>query len=100
MKIHLGPNAQGQPHHFEVSNVLLSRRGACQIIASIPGVEILRKPKFWAFWSDDVFCVFALAGRTFEISEPFGDNSRFHIGANPPGWRAELEVIRSAFAAR
>lgn len=31
----------------------------------------------------DVFCEFELKGHSFEIWEPYGDSSRFHIAAKP-----------------
>ncbi len=47
---------------------------------------------------DDTFCVFRLGGKTFELWEPFGDNSRFHVAAAPPlAPSSELEAVRAAF---
>ena len=96
MKIFDGLNDAGKLHYFEISNSLVSRGRACDIVASIPGAEIIKRSS--SRWADDVFCVFRLGDKLIEIWEPFGDNSRFHIGANPPGWCQELAQVREIFA--
>lgn len=96
MKVFDEIDGAGKLHCFEISNVLVSRKRACDIVESIPGVEIVKRSDSW--WADDVFCVFRLGDKMIEIWEPFGDNSRFHIGANPPGWCQELAQVRETFA--
>ena len=85
---------------FRVSNRLLSRRRACRIVESVPGVRILRSPKRWAWHSEDDFCAFELAGTEFLIVEPFGDNTEYWIvAAEPdPAARPLIDHVRPAFA--
>ena len=99
MWIHEGLDERGKLHYFEISS-LVTRYFTYRYAASIPGVEIVKKPRLWRFGDDEIFCVFRLRGKTIEIWEPYGDNSRFHIGASPPGWCPELELVRDAFASR
>jgi hypothetical protein len=87
---------------FEVSNTLLGRRGVCRIVAGIPGVTVLRRPRALSWWREEVFCEFLLGGVRFEIWEPYGDNSRYWIGpagAEPAvGSTATIVEAREAFA--
>src|SRR3954470_1568030 len=89
MWVHSGFDAQGKLHYFEISS-LITRWLAYRVAASIAGVEIVKKPG-WRFTDTDTFCIFKYRGKLFHIWEPWGDNSRFHIGAEPPGWCPELE---------
>ena len=89
-------NEEGELHGFEISNVLISRARACKIAASIPGVTVVRAERSW--FADDVFCILRIGTRVVEIEEPFGDNSRYYVGARPAGWCPELASVREAFA--
>jgi|MudIll2142460700_1097286.scaffolds.fasta_scaffold348822_2 hypothetical protein len=89
-------NEAGEVHAFEIRNLFVSRRRACRIAASVPGAEMLHAKKSWS--ADDLFCVFRLGSRVIEITEPFGDSSRFLVGGNPPGWSDELSKVREVFA--
>ena len=100
MWVHDAFDEHGKLQYFEIDNTFTPRGVAYRFVASIPGVQIIKKPKFWSFGDDDVFCIFKLGDKTLEIWEPYGHNSRFHIGANPPGWCRELEIVRDAFARR
>jgi hypothetical protein len=80
---------------FEVSNTLLSRGQACRIVQKIPGAALVRKSRL--FRDTDEFCEFTLAGETFVIEEPFGDNSRYWIRSNGPSQTSSLLQIRAAF---
>jgi hypothetical protein len=95
-------DAQGRLFAFEVSNTLLGRRGACRVVAGIPGVTILRRPQVLSWWREEVFCEFSLGGVRFGICEPYGDNSRYWIGpaGGEPlvGSTAEIVQVRDAFA--
>jgi hypothetical protein len=71
----------------------LSRRTAIKIVKSIPGVEVIEEKI-----RDDAFCTFKLGDRIFEIWEPFGDNSRYHISERPITDSNELEVIKESFS--
>ena len=68
-----------------------------RIASNIPGAKILKKPKVLSWFKEDVFCEFELNNKQFTIEEPFGDNSRYLIGTNPPGNCEELEIIEEAF---
>lgn len=65
-----------------------------KIIKAIPDVKILEENK-----RDDVFCIFKLGDKVFEIMEPFGDNSRFHIGEPNVKSSKELQLIKEKFSA-
>lgn len=97
MKIFDIPDAGGEPYAFEVSNLLLGRRRACQIVMRIPRVRIVSRPRLFSWWREDVFCAFELGGVPFRIEEPFGDNSRYWIGPSNGTTASELRVIREAF---
>ena len=91
-------NEQHQLHAFEINNALTGRRAVAKIIESIPNVKLKKKPKFFSwFRNNDVFCIFELNNREFTIEEPFGDNSRYLIGCNPPCHSPEIIIIEKAF---
>jgi hypothetical protein len=98
MRIYDLRSATGELHAFEISNLFVSRSRACKIAASVPGVELMKAEKSW--FGSDVFCQVRLGSTVIEIEEPFGDNSRFLVSGNPPGWSAELAQVREAFATR
>jgi hypothetical protein len=89
---------QGTVHAFEVGNTLLSRRRACRIAASVPGVQIVRWPRRWSWKNDDEFCEFRLGDSSFVIIEPFGDNSRFLIAPKDGESSPPIDAVRDAFA--
>jgi hypothetical protein len=93
MKIYEGHDKEGKLAYFEVPNLLLSRRMAIKIAKSIPGVEVIKEKI-----KEDGFCTFKLGDRNFEIWEPFGDNSRYHIGERPVTNSNELEIIKQRFS--
>jgi len=93
MKVFEGHNEPGELIYFEVSNTFLSRQGAVDVIAAIPDVKILTHS-----FEDDAFCTFRLGTRVFELWEPFGDNSRYHIGEPEAQYSEELEIVKRAFA--
>lgn len=83
---------------FEVPNTFLGRRGARRIVGAIPGARVLPATHHPDIGNSDQFCAFELGSNTFVVDEPFGDNSRYWIGANPPRWVPELSIVRDAFA--
>jgi hypothetical protein len=85
----------GNLRAFEVENTLLTRGRACRIVESIPGVVVVRRSRL--FRDTDDFCEFTLAGETFMIEEPFGDNSRYWVGGKNKSQSFSLQQIRSAF---
>jgi len=67
-------------------------------VKQIPGVEILDEPKFLSAFREEEFCKFKVGERVFVIEEPFGDNSRYLISAEPPGPCPEFAVVEQTFA--
>jgi len=94
MKIYEGNDENGKLVYFEIPNIFLSRRSAMKIISHIPNVKILSIQK-----RKEVFCTFKLGDRVFEIWEPYGDSSRFHIGEKEVKNSNELEIIKKNFSA-
>ena len=83
---------------FEINNSGIGRHGVCRVIEGIPGTRLTRKPKFLSWFREDSFCDFEVDGETFVVEEPFGDNSRYWIGPQPPRWLPQTERVRDAFA--
>jgi hypothetical protein len=99
MKIFDLRDKEGRLHAFEVHNTLLGRRGLLAVVKTIPGATITRKPLHLLSWfREEEFCEFTIGDRLFVAWEPFGDSSRYWIGTKPPGWCAELLLVRDAFA--
>jgi hypothetical protein len=103
MKIYGIPCSSDRFAAFEVANWRIGRRGACAIVRRIPGVEVLKRPVFLSWFREEVFCQFRVGDHTFEIEEPFGDNSRYWVGPAGIGegkaleWVPEIELVRAAF---
>ena len=100
MRVYNIHDEQGRLFAFEVSNFLLGRMGAIRVISRISGARNVWTPSL-SWFSLDVFCRFELDGVTFEVDEPFGDNSRYWIGPKPPQPEPppilQLNAIREAF---
>jgi len=92
-------DAEGRFFAFEVDNLRLERGELCDLVRTIPGATVVREPRFLSYWREDEFCEFEVNGQRFKAEEPFGDNSRYWIGPEPPRWCAQLESVRQAFAA-
>jgi hypothetical protein len=80
---------------FEVSNLLLGRRGAYKVASKVPGSRVTKRPPL--FGGGEEFCEFEVDGELFVISEPFGDNSRYWVGANPPQPSKAFHLVRQQF---
>lgn len=93
MKIYEGHDETGKLVYIEVANSFVSRKTIIKIIESIPNVHVIRKNL-----RDDVFCEFKVNERVFKVMEPFGDNSRYHIGEKEIGHSAELQIIKEVFS--
>ncbi|THB76759.1 MAG: hypothetical protein D6B25_08940 [Desulfobulbaceae bacterium] len=93
MKVFEGHNQAGELIYFEIPNTFLPRRSAVKIIKRIPGVKGISEKL-----GDDVFFEFNLNDKTFEIMEPFGDNSRYHIGEETACYSAELILLKETFS--
>jgi hypothetical protein len=79
MRIRPLEHESGRLVAFEIPVPLLGRRWICNKISQIPGAEIIRSPKSLSWIREESFCEFALGGVTYEILEPFGDNSRYWV---------------------
>lgn len=97
MKIYEHRDERGHLVYFEVPNHFLSRIAACKLVAAIPGVNVTFRQRPFTVFAEGVFCRFELGGRRFELWEPFGDNSRFHVAALPLTACVELETLRKVF---
>jgi hypothetical protein len=98
MVIHDLRDEDGRVFAFEIDNLLIGRRGVCKVVESIPNARVVERPRLFARSQVCVFCVFEINGITFVAEEPFGDNSRYWIGAEPPRWVPEIELVRAAFS--
>ena len=98
MKVFDLADENGISFAFEVRNALLGRRGLCTVVSRIPGVRITMRPAFWSWFREEEFCRFEVDGIQFVAWEPFGDNSRYWIGPDPPRPIPQLAVVRAAFA--
>ncbi len=87
-------------HSFEIDNLNCGRNKATKIVESIPGVNVLRRPKrLFSWFREEVFCEFELDGIEFQIDEPFGDNSRYWIGSRNKENSEPIERVLEAFNA-
>ncbi|MBS0577170.1 MAG: hypothetical protein JSS45_12240 [Proteobacteria bacterium] len=91
----VSPSARG-PLAFEVS-ASLGRRRAAQVVAGIPDVIVLRRPKWLARLDQEVFCEFELEGQHFNIWQPHGHGGRYWIGPNSGKKTPVLLRVRQAF---
>jgi len=94
MKIHDLKDKEGRVFAFEVPNTLLTRRSVCKLVRSIPDARLLSGR---AELRQEEFCVFEVQGQRFTVCEPFGDNSRYWVGPEPPSWCDQVSVVRDAF---
>jgi hypothetical protein len=94
MKVHDLKDKQGRVFAFEVPNTLLSRRGVCKLVRSIPGAHVLNGR---AELRQEGFCTFEVQRQKFKAWEPWGDGSRYWIGPEAPGWCEQISVVRDAF---
>jgi hypothetical protein len=82
----------GRVFAFEVSSLMLGRRGVPRVVRTVPGAVVK------AFHGmREEFCEFELDGVLFVAWEPWNDSSRFWIGTRPPRWVPQLEPVRQAF---
>ena len=88
---------EGRVFAFEVNNLFFGRSDVCRAASTIPGARIVRKPKIFSWFREEVFCEFDVEGVTFVAWEPYGDNSRYWIGPEPPLWVPQISVVREAF---
>ncbi len=89
----------GRLFAFEVSVLETDRRGICRVVQSIPGANLIRKPKLFSWFREEEFCEFEVDGEKFVAWEPYGDNSRYWIGPDPARWLPQTQRVRDSFAA-
>src|SRR5437879_1818550 len=98
MIVHDLTDKEGRVFAFEIENFRFSRKSVCKLVQSIPGARVLRSPKkFLSWFREEVFCEFEVHGKKFGAWEPFGDNSRYWIGPEPPKWCVEVGLVREVF---
>lgn len=88
----------GRIFAFEIKNI--GRQALYEIVCTIPNAHIIRAPKLLSEFKEDEFCEFEIDGQKFRALEPFGDNSRYWIGPEPPKWCKLVELVREAFISR
>jgi hypothetical protein len=91
----ISPSTRG-PLAFEI-NSWLGRRHAARIVATIPGVHVLRRPRLFARSGEEVFCEFELNGQRFNVWEPHGNSSRYWIGPSSGTKTPVLMQVRQVF---
>jgi hypothetical protein len=98
MKVHDLIDKEGRVFAFEISNTFFGRKRLCRLVRSIPEARIIKAPGLRSFFKgEDEFCEFEIRGQKFVAWEPYGDNSRYWIGSEPPHWCEQLETVRSVF---
>ena len=102
MRVYDLKDGQGRVFAFEIENLLISRHGVCSVVETIPSAVVIERPRRFLLVSPvtpEEFCEFELEGQRFRAWEPFGDNSRYWIGPEPPKWCPQLDGVRKAFVA-
>jgi len=97
MKTYIYKDNDGKTIAFEVSNTWLSRRRAVKIVENLDAVKILKRPIWFSFKNQDVFCEFKYKGNVYIIEEPWGDSSRYWIGPKEEGNSNALNEILECF---
>jgi hypothetical protein len=99
MQVYDLKDQDGRVFAFEVDNVILGRRGLCDVVRKIPGATLLREPvRIFSWFRESEFCEFEIDGVRFSADEgPWGDDSRYWIGPKPPRWVSQVAAVRQAF---
>jgi hypothetical protein len=99
MKVYDLHDKEGRLLAFEIENVVIGRQGVCHVVSMIPGATLLRRPvRFLSWFRESTFCEFELDGVRFSADEgPWGDDSRYWVGPEPPRWVPQLQAVRQAF---
>ncbi|MFV1985355.1 MAG: hypothetical protein ACC657_17540 [Thiohalomonadales bacterium] len=88
MKTYPLKTEDGELYAFEIPNYFISSSSIARFIKKVPDCTIIWVRKI--FGKSDIHVQFEYEGITFEAWEPFGDNSRIHIG---PEKEAQEKVI-------
>ena len=99
MKVYDLHDEEGRVFAFQIENLVIGRRGVCHVVSRIPGATLVRRPvRFLSWFRESTFCEFELEGVRFSADEgPWGDDSRYWVGPEPPRWVPQLHVVRQAF---
>jgi len=98
MKTYPLTNEEGKLHAFEIENSGLGRKGLVRVVEKIPDVVLIKKPKIFSWLREEEFCCFVVESQEFSVEEPYGDNSRYLVGAVPSGWCPQLEIVEKVFS--
>jgi len=80
MKTFLLNSEQGICKGFEIKNNFISTSAISRFIIRIPGCNVISKRK--VFSNNEIHLTFNYKETEFQVWEPFGDNSRLHIGSD------------------
>ncbi len=88
--------SDGSLHAFEIRNTTVWIGTVIKLLESVGGVANVRRNS-----TDDERVVFLFKGQPYAVLEPWGDNSRYLIGARDPKPEIALDLspVRAAFAA-
>ena len=98
MKIYDLHDPQGRLFAFEIPNI--GRSAVCDLLGSFADTAIKRRPCFLSEFREEQFCDFSFSGQAFRVWEPFGDNSRFWIGPEPPEYCEQTSRLHALFSAQ
>jgi len=96
MRVWKHEDREGRVCAIEVPSAA-GRGRVTRVVGDLAGVTILRRPRSFSWLREDPFCEFELEGETFEIHEPFGDNSRYWVGKPTFGWTSAFDRVVRAF---
>ena len=97
MKTYPLQNERGETYAFEMPNSwFLSSRGVARYFSRCPGVTISRVRRLFAL-DDEIHVEFEFSGESFQVWEPYGDNSRYWIGPteDPQRRRSSIDELQA-----
>ena len=86
----------GTIYAFEIENSYVGPGALERVLANVPGVTQVQSRKLFAA-SHETIVKFTFKGEEFEVSEPFGDSSRYWIGPRETDRRFDVADINFAF---
>lgn len=102
MKIFILKSEQGICTGFEIRNNFVSSGAMARFIKRTPGCKVISKRRM--FSATEIHVTFTYKESEFIVWEPFGDNSRLHIGSEKNineniilGLADEIQKIRCYF---
>ena len=79
MKTYILKSEQGVCTGFEINNNFLSSGAIARFIKRASGCKVISKRTM--FSATEIHVTFMYKEKEFQVWEPFGDNSRLHIGS-------------------